>query len=180
MFDRFHEKYTLREEKNPFRLPCGLPPSRAVEPARETITLSFALPVQGRVPNEKRREGCKVKRRTDATTPPSCLRQATSPYTGEAIMGRPWQATVSAAQGKRRLSHGFCPQWQKPQFAAHARHTVAMRIMLGSPPYTGEAIMWTTPFVMLCSDEPQLDKVLRSLWSERNYQLKTSPPRRCM
>ena len=164
MFDRFHEKYTLREEKNPFRLPCGLPPSRAVEPARETITLSFALPVQGRVPNEERREGCKGKRRTDATTPPSCLRQA----------------TVSAAQGKRRLSHGFCPQWQKPQFAAHARHTVAMRIMRGSPPYTGEAIMWTTPFVMLCSDEPQLDKVLRSLWSERRYQPSVSPPRRCM
>ena len=50
-------------------------------------------------------------------------------------------ATVSAAQGKRRLSHGFCPQWQKPQFATHARHTVAMRIMRGSPPYTGEAII---------------------------------------
>ena len=48
-------------------------------------------------------------------------------------------ATVSAAQGERRLSHGFCPQWQKPQFAAHARHTVAMRIMRGSPPCTGEA-----------------------------------------
>ena len=40
---------------------------------------------------------------------------------------------------ERCLSHGFCPQWQKPQFAARARHTVAMRIMRGSPPYTGEA-----------------------------------------
>ena len=42
---------------------------------------------------------------------------------------------------ERCLSHGFCPQWQKPQFAARARHTVAMRIMRGSPPYTGEAII---------------------------------------
>ena len=68
---------------------------------------------------------------------------ATSPYTGEAILRRPWQATVSAAQGERRLRHGFCPQWQKPQFAARARHTVAMRNMRGSPPYTGEAIKQT-------------------------------------
>ena len=104
-----------------------------VKEGGEGIVLSQALPGQGRVPNKVRREGCKGKRRTDATTPPSCLRQATSPYTGEAIMGRPWQATVSAAQGKRRLSHGFCPQWQKPQFASRARHTVAMRIMRGSP-----------------------------------------------
>ena len=178
MFDRFHEKYTLREE-TPSVCPA-VTPFYAAKTARETVTISFALPVQGRVPNEERREGCKGRRHTDATTPPSCLRQATSPYTGEAILRRPWQATVSAPQGKRRLSHGFCPQWQKPQFAAHARHTVAMRIMRGSPPYTGEAIMWTAPFVIPCSDETQLDKVLRNLWSERNYQPKTSPPRRCI
>ncbi len=30
--------------------------------------------------------------------------------------------------------HGFCPQWQKPQFAARAHHTVVMRITRGSPP----------------------------------------------
>ena len=75
------------------------------------------------VPSKARREGCKSWICTGTTTLSSCLRQA----------------TVSAAQGKRRLSHGFCPQWQKPQFAAHARHTVAMRIMRGSPPCTGEA-----------------------------------------
>ena len=61
------------------------------------------------VPNGVRREGCKGRRCTDATTPPSCLRQS----------------TVSAAQGRRRLGRGFCPQWQKPQFAVRARHTVA-------------------------------------------------------
>ena len=92
-----------------------------------------------------RREGCKSWRHAYKTTLPSCLRQATSPYTGEAILRRPWQATVSAAQGERRLRHGFCPQWQKPQFAARARHTVAMRIMRGSPPCTGEANFFLKP-----------------------------------
>ena len=150
MFDRFHEEYTLREE-TPSVSPAGCHRLARVLP-RETA------------PNEERREGCKGRRRTDTTTPPSCLRQA----------------TVSAAQGKRRLSHGFCPQWQKPQFAAHARHTVAMRIMRGSPPYTGEAIMWTAPFVMPAPMNRKLDKVLRRLWSERRYQPSVSPPRRCI
>ena len=85
-----------------------------------------------RVPNEVRREGCKGKRRTDATTPPSCLRQATSPCTGEAIMGRPRlppsrrrkgnaaSVTVFAHNGKNLSSpRAHATPWRCVSCAAH-------------------------------------------------------------
>ena len=39
-----------------------------------------------------------------------------------------------AARSDAAGGHGFCPQWQKPQFATRAHHTVVMRITRGSPP----------------------------------------------
>ena len=50
--------------------------------------------------------------RADITTPPSCL----------------WQATVSAAQGKRRLGQEISPQWEISKLAGGQRaHLVAAR-----------------------------------------------------
>ena len=46
---------------------------------------------------------------------------------------------LGGARSDAASGHGFCPQWQKPQFAARAHHTVVMRITRGSPPCTGEA-----------------------------------------
>ena len=42
--------------------------------------------------------------------------------------------SVSAAQGERRLGHGFCPQWQKPQFGGRGSPAGAVRITSVSPP----------------------------------------------
>ena len=65
---------------------------------------------------------------------------------GAARAGQPFRLLFSiachglgGARSDAASGHGFCPQWQKPQFAARAHHTVVMRITRGSPPCTGEA-----------------------------------------
>ena len=45
---------------------------------------------------------------------------------------------LGGARNDAASGHGFCQQWQKPQFATRAHHTVVMRITRRSPP-TGEA-----------------------------------------
>ena len=59
------------------------------------------------------------------TTPPSCL----------------WQATVSAAQGERRLGQEISPQWEISKLASGKEPTglFARKHLLA--PYTGEAIL---------------------------------------
>ena len=44
------------------------------------------------------------------------------------------RSRLGGARSDAASGHGFCPQWQKPQFAARAHHTVVMRITRGSPP----------------------------------------------
>ena len=65
---------------------------------------------------------------------------------GAARAGQPFRLLFSiachglgGARSDAAGGHGFCPQWQKPQFATRAHHTVVMRITRGSPPCTGEA-----------------------------------------
>ena len=59
------------------------------------------------------------------------MRDPSSVAVGDTCLGG---AMNDAAGG-----HGFCPQWQKPQFAVRAHHTVVMRITRGSPP-RGKAV----------------------------------------
>ena len=65
----------------------------------------------------------------DSTTPPSCL----------------WQATVSAAQGKRRLGQEISPQWEISKLANGQRHTVALTRKHLLAPYTGGGYIEETP-----------------------------------
>ena len=44
------------------------------------------------------------------------------------------RSRLGGARSDAASGHGFCPQWQKPQFAARAHHTVVMRITRASPP----------------------------------------------
>ena len=60
---------------------------------------------------------------------------------GAARAGQPFRLLFSivrhglgGARSDAAGGHGFCLQWQKPQFAARAHHTVVMRITRGSPP----------------------------------------------
>ena len=54
---------------------------------------------------------------------------------------------LSGVRSDAAGGHGFCPQWQKHQFAARAHHTVVVRITRGSPP-EGEGFLASPPYVI--------------------------------